>query len=182
MTRQQKLDVALVGIVALFTAVLVAWPLLPRMGGISDTALVAIVVGGATLTVAWAQWRLARERFRLDLFKSRLEIFESTREAIAEAILQTDGEAEPRKPTVDMHVVSSRARFVFGSDIATYVDQVSEHLTSLRSLDAAIKRSGAEAEDAATARHAELILWLVEELSGRCERRFAPYLDFSKWR
>lgn len=183
MTRQQKLDLALVGIVASITALVLAWPILPRIRGISDTAIVAIVVGGATLTVAWAQWRLARERFRLDLFKSRLEIFEATRDAITEGILQTSGEAAPRKATVDMRVISSRARFVFGPDIATYVDQVSEHLTALRALDAAIKSHGTDAGGAtASAKHGELILWLVEELSGRCERRFAAYLDFSNWR
>ena len=46
-------------------------------------SLVTLAVACAIAYVAWQQWRLARHRFRLDLFERRYKVYDATKKFVS---------------------------------------------------------------------------------------------------
>ena len=182
MKHDDKVTLICAAAVAVTVAVALAWPILPSLVSLSDAAVVALVVGGIAASIALAQWRLARERFKLDLFELRYEVYETTFKTIAQAM--TTGVGGLFQDLVDNGLPKTRpkTRFVFGPEIEKYVDEVWRNLVALWSIDDAAMRNGNIVRPDHCAQRGEIMAWFNAELAGCCEQRFAPYLDFSRWR
>ena len=75
----------------------------------------------AVVCVAWAQWRVARNKLRLDLFDRRYKVYEATRTFLHLSI------AEHSK--IDWHLsnfknATAHAEFLFGSDVVNYLGKI----------------------------------------------------------
>lgn len=91
------------------------------------TALIAF----SAFLVALAQWRMAREKLRLDLFEKRYKVFEATKLYLT-SIFNT-GRVNPQF----LHEFRSATRdsvFLFRSDLAKYLEELNEKTARLQYL------------------------------------------------
>ena len=182
MKQDDKVTLVCAAAVAVSVGVALAWPILPRLVSLSDAAVVALVVGGIAASIALAQWRLARQRFKLDLFELRYEVYETTFKTIAQAVTTGVGGLFQNLVANGISKTRPKTRFVFGPEIDKYVDEVWRNLVALWSIDDAATRNENVVRPEQVAQRFQIMTWFNAELDGGCERRFAPYLDFSKWR
>jgi hypothetical protein len=128
--------------------------------------------------VGYQQYRLGRERFKLDLFEKRFAVFAGAR-LFLKRILEA-GAASLE------HIYTFRASraetiFLFDSDIADYFDDIDRKAVRLWSLQEKIKSLAGGDERTAIANEIMLVIaWLVDQLP-QLPIRFAPYLKFRTW-
>ena len=130
--------------------------------------------------VAWAQWRVARNKLRLDLFDRRWKIYEATSKFV-DAINNDPEHVYSYRN--DFNAGTSNADFLFDSDVVNYIQEIR---TKAAHMETAHKLSENERKDeAARIRNIEAFaadrLWLVEQVKsgGAMHKTFAPYLGFA---
>ena len=100
-------------------------------------------------TIGTLQWRTAHQRAVLDLFDRRMESFDSLNAIISEVI--REGRANSGTLTSFDRAVN-RARFLFGSDIAAYLQETRDGITGLWRAEIAARSE----DDAKRAKAADL--------------------------
>ncbi len=151
------------------------------------TTLVAIAVALIAFRqyhVAKEQKRVAHEKLRLDLFDRRYEVFELTLAMVAsmiDGLQSTESIRANLKVDSDFHVAIARARFLFGDDVTSYMNEVSRRCSAQQTMQASAAQHGAmRPEDAAP--YAENATWLSAQINTGAREVFARYLDFGEWR
>jgi hypothetical protein len=138
--------------------------------------IATLVVGLVAGFIAWQQWRLARQKLRLDLFDWRFKVFEATRRFLSQILKHaqfSDSEL------FEFFAGTSDAEFLFGKDVVSY-------LTELRTRSLEMRKHrilfdplpvGDERSKHVQGHHDQL-LWLGEQ-AGNVQKPFLPYLGFS---
>jgi hypothetical protein len=89
--------------------------------GAPIVALVAALIAGS---IAYRQWRTARNKLKLDLFEKRLQVYEAAVEVIN---LMTRPYA-PDREELDKQVAKFvSARWLFGKDVAAHLHGLEQH-------------------------------------------------------
>src|SRR5690348_4219410 len=83
----------------------------------------------AVVCVAWAQWRVARNKLRLDLFDRRCQIYAATSKFVD--AINNDPE-NVGSYLNDFNGGTSNAEFLFDSDVVTYINLVRRHAVGMR--------------------------------------------------
>jgi hypothetical protein len=132
----------------------------------------------AVVCVAWAQWRVARNKLRLDLFDRRWQIYAATSKFVD--AINNDPE-NVGSYLNDFNAGTSNAEFLFDSDVVNYiqlvrtraVDMLTAHTLSESERDEEERKRNIE-------RFASERKWLIEQVqSGAMTKTFAPYLGFA---
>ena len=133
----------------------------------------------AVVCVAWAQWRVARNKLRLDLFDRRWQIYTATSKFVD--AINNDPEHVDSYLN-DFNAGTSNAEFLFDSDVVNYINLVRSHAVGMRAAhvlsdekqrDETVRRTSIE-------RFASERKWLIEQVqSGAITKTFAPYLRFA---
>ncbi len=138
---------------------------------------VLLAVGG--VYIAYQQFRLGRERLKLDLFEKRFAVFAAVRRFLsaiaAEGKFQMEQLFEYRRSVAE-------ASFLFESDITTFIEEIDKHALRLwvvKEKDS-VTPLGDEKVRLADGWGKEM-MWLTEQLS-ELKLKFAPYLKFAVWR
>lgn len=147
--------------------------------------LVPFVAIGAAV-IAFNQFRVARQKLKLDLFEKRYAVFAAVRHALSvvmrEAKFKIEELYEFRAGTAD-------AYFLFDKKVLDYLDEVDKnlvrfHTTGLQLSGLQGRRGLSEEEERrrvkAVDSEGELLTWLMDQLP-RLRKQFAPYLAFGKW-
>jgi hypothetical protein len=95
------------------------------------SALLTPVIAITTATIAVQQYLLNRNQFRLALLDRRLKVFEATIELIA-TVLRTSTVAQT--DLTKFLVGTSERGFLFGKDVATFLDSVYDNAVVLNSI------------------------------------------------
>lgn len=140
-------------------------------------ALVALVIGLVAAGIAYRQWQVSAAKFKLDLFERRYAIFEATWGFLSAAI--TVGPAGVASPNFTNLI--PQARFLFGDDIATYMDEASSKMSRLWLLHETLRMNSRGFTAKEITENVELGKWFSEQASTGCKAKFGKYLDFSKW-
>lgn len=144
------------------------------------TAIVALLIGLIAAAIAYRQYRVARAKFKLDLFEKRHAVFLETWAYISKF---PDTEWFSARDAMIFRQQVANAKFLFGPDVARFVELVDKKSLERADAFAAMNtrtNSDAERQVGRTAVHATANWAQVEVLL--IKDRFAPYLDFSKWR
>jgi hypothetical protein len=88
------------------------------------TFLVSIVA----LTIALAQWRVARQKFVLDLFDRRFKAYNDVVSAMRPALAHSKVE---HNELFDLQTAIQNAKFLFGSDVNDYLKKMWETVVRL---------------------------------------------------
>ena len=144
------------------------------------TAVVALAIGLAAAVIAWRQYRVAKAKLSLDLFDKRYRIFEETWKILSEAVT-TGTRTKSYGLGTPFNNFLPEARFLFGKDIADYLDMALKNWSELWSLEAVLA-SVSGGNQVQIARSAELQRWFAEQASNGVKEKFGPYLNFERWR
>jgi hypothetical protein len=142
-------------------------------------AFVAVIVAVAVACISYQQYRLSKDKFRLDLFDKRFSIYKGTQRFLThistKAKVEMDKLFEFRGDTQD-------AIFLFGDEISEYLRSIDQkaldmwsRVEELRELPQGQERSRLCRENT------NLLHALIKELPN-LKDVFAPYLKFDKWK
>lgn len=113
------------------------------MDGATALGMLSVAVALLAAAIAWGQWYTAREKLILEIFDKRFSVYEQAREAIGPVIRA----GRPSDNDLQVYGTMMReARFLFGDDVYTYLDEIWTALIALGEADA-LMRSLAEPSD-----------------------------------
>jgi hypothetical protein len=83
----------------------------------------------AVVIIAALQWRVARNKLRLDLFDRRYKLYDAARKFLSLSLRETKVELPP---LAEFNVGVADAEFLFGSDVLKYLEQLRKNALHLR--------------------------------------------------
>ena len=127
-------------------------------------------------SIAYQQWRVARNKLRLDLFDRRYKVYESTRKFLSVIF------REARFEDSDLFTFfagTSDAEFLFDSSVVKYLDQIRNRALDMRTHQKKYELMPV-GEERSKHIEAELIElnWLTSQLR-EMSKVFVPYLGFA---
>jgi hypothetical protein len=138
--------------------------------------------GLIALAVAWIayqQHRLAREKFKLDLFEKRFAVYKATQKLLT--IILINAKLEQRE-LFEFRGDTQDATFLFGQDIPAYQERLDRQALELMIIPDRLKElPHGEERTKLVGREHELIGILLDELP-KLKDVFAPYLRFARWK
>jgi hypothetical protein len=139
------------------------------------TALVALVVGIVGLIIAYNQLKVAKTKLELDRYDKRYAIFQKTWEILSETVMKGTREKHYGLATPFNNFLPE-ASFLFGRDIADYLNECSKNWTELYGLEAERADVAGMDRQKNIARTSELKVWFFEQASVHCKAKFGKYL------
>ena len=129
--------------------------------------------------IAYQQVRTAREKFKLDLFEKRFQVFSGARCLLSKILVTANVDLEA---LFEYRGAIAEASFLFGEDITEYLEEIYRRALRLHTLHQTMDPlpRGDERSRLASEISNEL-KWLNEQLP-ELKKRFAPYLKFAVWK
>jgi hypothetical protein len=134
------------------------------------TATIALGI----LTIAYWQYKTAKNRLRLDLFDRRLPVFEAAMKLAG--IIFSKGTIS-REEVQEFAMASRNVRFLFNQRLQDYCDELHEAALIIwagkqKPDEWPVNEEGAANSEVLT----ERVLWFNEQLNNEIPKRFTPFL------
>lgn len=145
--------------------------------GLSLAALLTPLIALLAAYIAWQQWKTNERKLKLDLYDRRFRIYEATRQLILSIIRNADVESEEIQK---FQLTVAEARFLFGSDITGYLEEIQSRAIQFRSCNGQYrdlyqpKPEGYDHHEVVAKIHTELV-WLAGQLEPTAQK-FGEYL------
>ncbi len=140
--------------------------------------LVTILIAAFATYVAYRQWALGREKFKLDLFEKRFAVFAATRRLLTHVLAATNVSLEQ---LFEYRAGIAEATFLFDEDITDYLTSIDDKALRLRTtMEIMAPLPVGDARTRAATEAGELVQWLTDQLP-ELKIRFARYLKFRTW-
>lgn len=125
------------------------------------SALTPLVVAAIAGWIAYRQMQTARDKLKLDLFDRRMAVYEAVRDAIGAAVTNAK---LTQQQEFDFLMGTRSARWLFGEDVAEYINKnFWKKLTELN-LHVAMSDSDDSSERAAHAKgRSEVLQWMTSQ-------------------
>ena len=139
----------------------------------------AIVIAVVVAFIAWQQFLLALEKFKLDLFEKRITIFNILRLFLSRMLSQGDClDSELTKVGIE----TQTAKFLFNDEMADYIRSLINRGYSLRKINDQILKNAKLDVDLTNLRaeKLEISMGILNELIV-LEEKFTPCLKFNVW-
>jgi hypothetical protein len=141
----------------------VDWEELVKVLSACLTPVIAVV----TAYIAWQQHKTNQNQFRWALFERRMKVFNATGELIATVLRKSRTEDDDLK----QFLMATREReFLFGSDIATYLDTVYNKAVELQP---PVEAGNEQAQQQRTAK----VMWFKGQME-EAKKQFGKYMSF----
>jgi len=88
-----------------------------------------VIVGLSVACIAFQQWRVARNKLRMDLFDRRYKIYEATRKFLTEILRSASFDDSH---LFEFYAGSSDAEFLFRSDVVDYLSHIRKRAVDMR--------------------------------------------------
>jgi len=126
--------------------------------------------------IAWRQWLLAKDKFKLDLFEKRYKVFEATRKFLSTIVSNATFE---NTDLYEFYAGTSDSTFLFSSEIEEYLSSIAKHALTMRKMShqQANLAVGDELTRLVTKENEELT-WLSDQMRV-LKDKFYQYLGFS---
>jgi len=137
-----------------------------------------VIVALLAVWIAYRNFAVSRERFRLDLFDKRFKVFEAARHLVSQAL--NAGELK-RSELWAFRAAVIEKEFLFGDAIVEYLNEMDRHAERVYTLGIALQPLQVDAADPAQAaerqrnqkQFMESIDWVAEQIR-QLHTRFAP--------
>ena len=140
--------------------------------------LVTVLVAVFAAYVAYRQYTLGREKFKLDLFDKRFSVFAATRRFLTHVLQQANVSMEQ---LFEYRAGVAEATFLFDDGIVDYLTSIDERALRLwTSMETMKPLPVGEARAKAANEVSEALQWLTDQLP-ELKIRFGPYLRFRTW-
>lgn len=140
--------------------------------------LMTILLAAFVAWVAYQQYSLGREKFKLDLFEKRFAVFAATRQLLILILRDANISLEQ---FFEFRASVEEASFLFDSDITAYLDSIGEKALRLRTLTEMMKPLPVGVQRSDPQEIVEMLKWLTDQLP-ELKVRFGPYLKFRAWK
>jgi hypothetical protein len=146
------------------------------MMGLEQTAMIPLVtafIAAIVAVIAFLQWRTAREKVLLDLFDKRFAVYDELRAVVGRR--HTTG--IDQRDTFDFARAASRAQFLFGPKVRTFLDETQIDLN--RAMTERNLQPRPVPEDQSETVRAELVARLnrLSDFSKDFDVLVAPYMN-----
>jgi hypothetical protein len=136
-------------------------------------------IGVFVAFVGYQQYRISRERFKLDLFEKRFSVYKGIQVFLTHILINANFELEQfykfRADTQD-------ATFLFDKDITDYIDLIDKKSLEFNCLCDELKSIPVGEERTKKCEEkGRLLKWLIGQLP-KLKEVFAPYLKFKTWK
>ena len=142
--------------------------------------LTTVVLAVFAAYIAYQQYQLGRERFKLDLFEKRFAVFAGTRRFLTHIL--EDGNLKDYKYLWEYRAAIGEAEFLFEADITAYLEDIYRHALKLKTDHDTLSPLpvGTERTQLNHEIHGNLG-WLLDQLP-ELKKRFSPYMKFKSWK
>ena len=138
-------------------------------------AFVTLVIGGIAARITFQQYKVAEAKLKLDLFERRYKIFLETWKILS-AVVGTGTRETNYGLGTPFNNFIPEAKFLFGADIADYVNQLASKWTRLHAIERMDQMSTYAEERSA------LVNWFKEQADDVVKMKFGSYLNFDRWK
>jgi hypothetical protein len=140
--------------------------------------LLAFLLAGFGGYIAYQQFRLGREKFKLDLFDKRFSVFAATRKLLSIILTEANVTLEQ---LFEYRAAVAEATFLFDSDVTDYLDEIDKQAFRFRSTNEQIRVAPpVKNRDKFVNENHDLLVWLTDQLP-MLKVKFSPYLKFHDW-
>ena len=140
---------------------------------------ITFLLATAGAYVAYQQFRLSKEKFKLDLFEKRFAVFAGVRSFLSEIL--REGRMKDYNPLFAFRAATAEASFLFGEDVTSYIDEIDKRALKMHSLNIRYQSNQATEDRPRNLDEATKELeWLIDQLP-LLKVKFAPYLKFEQW-
>lgn len=137
-----------------------------------------ILVAGFATYVAFQQFRLGREKLKLDLFEKRFSVFATTRKFLARL---SATRSLPVEEVFQFRVAVAETVFLFDSDITDYLEEMAKRASRLWAIEEKLAVTVDQNERAHLIDESTKEFNWVMEQSPVLTKKFAKYLKFHVW-
>jgi hypothetical protein len=125
--------------------------------------------------ISYKQWQLGQYKLKHDLFEKRWLVYATTHDAIV--IFLNGTEEEKLKQFKNLKIKIVGAKFLFSPDVCTYLNDISNQIYEIRTLEHNI-RVGVENREDIIQAHKKSYEWLENQLEV-LSNKMKPYLDLT---
>jgi hypothetical protein len=141
--------------------------------------LLTIIVGFLVAFIAYRQFILAKERFKLDLFEKRFAIYKGVQSLLSYILEQGNVTLDK---IFQFRAETQDAPFLFNDDIPLYLKEIDKNVLHLWSTTEQRKAKPQGNERSILAKEeTELVKSLIGKLP-ELQNIFSPYLKFKTWK
>ena len=142
--------------------------------------MTTFVFAAVAAYVAYQQFRLGREKFKLDLFEKRFKVFSGARVFLTHIF--RDGDLKTLDYAWEYRAAIGEASFLFGHEITDYLEEIYRRAIKLHSDKETMQPlSGGEERTQLTRQISENVRWLTDQLP-ELKEQFCPYMKFETWK
>ena len=141
------------------------------------SGLLTLTIAGLALSIAYWQFKTARDNFRLALYQRRYDVYRGLMDLLASVANSDD---DSTTALSKFHGATDQKRFLFKPDLVDYLREVSRNVLDRAQLIRRVDSSSPlpeEKRDVEIARLCELEAWFDKQIE-EAQNRFKPYLGF----
>ena len=140
---------------------------------------ITIMIGLFVAYTAYNQYRLSKEKFKLDMFDKRYGVYKNTQVFLTKILRDAKIEMED---ILEFRAGTQDSVFLFKEDIPNYLKNIDNKALDFweihKSLDGVPK---GEERSKMCRKQTELLGWLTSQLP-ELKNKFAPYVKFKTWK
>ena len=141
--------------------------------------IITIVIGVFVAYTAYNQYRLSKEKFKLDMFDKRYGVYKNTQVFLTKILRDAKIEMED---IFEFRAGTQNSVFLFKEDIPNYLKSIDKKALELleihESLDGDLK---AKERSEMCRKQTDLLHWLTNQLP-ELKNKFVTYLKFKTWK
>jgi ribulose 1,5-bisphosphate synthetase/thiazole synthase len=139
---------------------------------------ITVIIGASVASAAYLQYRLAKNKFRLDLFEKRFAVYKGAQAFLNK--IMNKGRVE-LNDLFEFRAATQDAIFLFENDISEFMNSLDEKACTVGMIEEQFKDLEVGEERSRLAKEkSEGLNWLLGQLP-RLKDVFGPYLKFRAW-
>ncbi len=141
--------------------------------------IATVVIAGIVAWISWSQYSVSKEKFKLDLFEKRFQVFAATRKLLTIVMQRANIEIDD---LFEFRANTGEAAFLFDTDITTYLSKIDKKVIRLHTLKEEMKSLPVGEKRSEKAEQiSECLKWLGDQLP-ELKHQFGPYMKFKVWK
>ncbi|UCD00261.1 MAG: hypothetical protein JSW66_10330 [Phycisphaerales bacterium] len=141
--------------------------------------IITIMIGVFVAYTGYNQYRLSKEKFKLDTFDKRYGVYKNTQVFLTKILRDAKIEMED---VFEFRAGTQDSIFLFKEDIPDYLENIDKKARDLLEIHMSLNNVPKGNERSQMCRkQTELLGWLTSQLP-ELKNKFAPYLKFKTWK
>jgi hypothetical protein len=140
---------------------------------------VTVIIGISVAVLAYQQYRLAKDRFRLDLFEKRFSVYKGIQAFLTKIMIKGRVELDD---LFEFRAAMQDAVFLFENDVPEFISSFDKKALDVNAIGEQLKDLPiGEERSRLVKQQSERLMWLLDQLP-RLKDVFGPYLKFKAWK